>query len=238
VTAGERLADARIALEQAYFRTGDYDAAAALADAALDAARAAADRRAEASALAHRGMVLHYRAIELPPEERATVDPGAEQALFEEALALREELGDREGRAESLFQLALVQQVLRRDGASAAPLLREALELVEELPDADVYLRSEIRRHVGFDLLLREERPDEAVAQLETSLALRRTLPERGRTVSGLLALALAERRAWRTASAREHAQEALDLARAEGLRPRLVAAAETELAAASEAAS
>jgi tetratricopeptide (TPR) repeat protein len=237
VTAGERLADARIALEQAYFRTGDYDAAAALADAALDAARAAADRRAEASALAHRGMVLHYRAIELPPEERATVDPGAEQALFEEALALREELGDREGRAESLFQLALVQQVLRRDGASAAPLLREALELVEELPDADVYLRSEIHRHVGFDLL-REERPDEAVAQLETSLALRRTLPERGRTVSGLLALALAERRAGRTASAREHAQEALDLARAEGLRPRLVAAAETELAAASEAAS
>jgi tetratricopeptide (TPR) repeat protein len=178
-------------------------------------------------------MVLHYRAIELPPEERTAIDPGAEQELFERALALRREFGGAEGIAESLFQLGLVHQVLRRDGETAAPLFREALSLVESLPDADPLLRSEIHRHVGFDLLLREERHDEAIAHLQESLALRRGLTERAWTVSGLVALAMAERVAGRADDAREHAREALDLARSEGLRERVRAAAETELAAA-----
>jgi hypothetical protein len=52
--------------------------------------------------------VLHYRAIELPPNERTEIDHGPEQELFEQAIALRDEIGDAEGRAESLFQLALV----------------------------------------------------------------------------------------------------------------------------------
>jgi tetratricopeptide (TPR) repeat protein len=231
--ATEALVAARAALEQAYFRTGDYDAATDLAAQALEDARASGDRAAEAAALAQEGMVLHYRAIELPPNERAEIDHGPEQELFEQALALRDEIGDAEGRAESLFQLALVDQVLRRDGASAAPRLQEAAAIVEELPEADPYLRSEIHRHLGFDLLLRQERADDAILHLQTSLELRRVLPERGRTFSGLLALAMAERLAGRDDDARAHAREALAIAGAERLRRRHVAAAENELRAA-----
>ncbi len=132
--------------------------------------------------------------------------------------------------AESLFQLGLVHQVLWRDGETAAPLFREALALIEQLPDADALLRSEIHRHVGFDLLLREERHEEAVEQLRISLELRRGLPERGWTAGGLVALAMAERVAGDLDGAAAHAEEALELARAEGLKERHFAAAQNEM--------
>jgi tetratricopeptide (TPR) repeat protein len=181
-------------------------------------------------------MLLHYRAIELSAEERAGIDPGVEQELFEHALAVRRELGDAEGVAESLFQLGLVHQVLRRDGETAAPYFREALDLVASEPDADPLLRSEIHRHVGFDLLLREGRHDVALEHLRTSLDLRRELDERGWTVSGLVALAMAERVAGLRDQALGHAGDALELAWAEGLRERFAAAAESELSAARDA--
>jgi tetratricopeptide (TPR) repeat protein len=177
-------------------------------------------------------MLLHYRVIELTPEERAAVDPAPEQELFERALAIRRELANTEGIAESLFQLGLVHQVLRRDGETAAPLFREALSLIETLDDADPLLRSEIHRHVGFDLLVREERHVEALEHLRISLELRRGLAERAWTASGLLALALGERLAGHLDDATAHAKEALELARAEGLKERMSAAAEAELAA------
>jgi tetratricopeptide (TPR) repeat protein len=224
---------ARDALVEAYFRTGDYEHATRLADRALRGARTLGGRLGEAAALAQKGMVLHYRAIELPADERVAIDPGPEQELFEQALALRRESDNAHGIAESLFQLGLVHQVLRRDGETAAPLFREALSLVESLPDADPLLRSEIHRHVGFDLLLREERHDEALAHLEESLEIRRGLEERAWTVSGLVALAMGERIAGRRDDAIAHAREALDLARSDGLRGRHVEAAERELAAA-----
>jgi tetratricopeptide (TPR) repeat protein len=223
---------AQQARADAYFRTGDYERVGRILDEAEGGAGASGDRRLEAAIAAERGMLLHYRAIELTPEERAAVDPALEQELFEQALAIRRELGDREEIAESLFQLGLVHQVLRRDGETAAPLFREALSLIETVDDADPLLRSEIHRHVGFDLLVREQRHEDAVGHLRVSLELRRVLPERGWTVSGLLALAMAERVAGHLDDAAAHAQEALELARAEGLRERVVAAAESELAA------
>lgn len=237
MSARESVAAARDALTHAYFRTGDYDAVDRLVETALADARADADRHAEADAIALQGMVLHYRAIELPPEDRGQTDWRAEQELFERALALRRELGDVEGVAESTFQLGLVHQVLRRDLEAGAPCFREALGLLDGRPDADVYLRSEVHRHVGFDALVREERYDDAVRHLRTSLELRSTLTERGHAVSGLVALALAERRAGRRDEAIAHAREALDLARAESLRERHLRAAENELRAAQEGA-
>jgi tetratricopeptide (TPR) repeat protein len=228
-----QLAAARDAHAEAYFRTGDYDRVARLLEEALAASREAGSRSAEASTLAQQGLLLHYRAIELAPEERAAIDPAAEQQLFERALAIRRELDETEGIAESLFQLGLVHQVLRRDGVTAAPYFHEALELVSAEPDADPLLRSEIHRHVGFDLLLREQRHDDALDHLRTSLELRRGLAEPGWTVSGLVALAMAERETGRLDDGRAHAREALELARAEGLRERHREAAERELAAA-----
>jgi tetratricopeptide (TPR) repeat protein len=220
----------RAALAAAYLRTGDYDAVDAAVDRALAAAESEAHAKTYAAAVALQGMTLHFRAIDVPTEERAGIDPGREEAFFERALAVRRELGDIEGIAESLFQLGLVHQVLRRDLETGSPYFREALMLVESLPDADVLLRSEIHRHVGFDLLLREERHDAAIDHLRTSLELRRKLSERGWTVSGLIALALAQRLAGRPEEAVASSREALALARDECLRERFVAGAEDSL--------
>jgi tetratricopeptide (TPR) repeat protein len=175
-------------------------------------------------------MTLHFRAIDVPAEERTAIDHSREEALFERALAARRELGDVEGIAESLFQLGLVHQVLRGDMDTGSPYFREALGLVESVPDADPLLHSEIHRHVGFDLLLREERPDAAIDHLRTSLELRRTLRERGWIVSALIALALAQRHAGMPEDAVASSREALALARDERLRERFVAGAENSL--------
>ena len=180
-------------------------------------------------------MTLHFRAIELPPDERSAIDPSDEQALFERALATRREIEDAEGIAESLFQLGLVHQVLRRDLEAGAPCFREALELVEELPDADAWLRSEIHRHVGFDLLVREERYDPAIEHLEKSLELRRGLAERGWLASAFVALSLAHRLAGEADAAIDFARRSLEVATDEELRARVVTAAEDSLAAAEE---
>ncbi len=211
-------------------RTGDYDLVDRIVERAFEAARTSGDRRLEANALSVRGMTLHFRAIDLPPTERASIDPGSEETLFEQALALRRELGDTEGIAESLFQLGLVHQVLRRDLDAGAPFVHEALEVVATVPAADVLLRSEIQRHAGFDALLRTERRDEARDHLQASLALRESLEERGWQASGHVALSLCERLAGRRTPAVEHARRSLAIAREEGLRERFVAAAQDAL--------
>jgi tetratricopeptide (TPR) repeat protein len=177
-------------------------------------------------------MTLHFRAIELPPDERAAIDPGPEQRLFEQALALRREIDAEEGIAESLWQLGLVHQVLRRDNEAGAPLFRDALELAERLPDCDSWLRSEIHRHVGFDHMLRDEH-DQALHHLRTSLELREGLTEQGWIVGGLTALSLASLRAGRPQDAADHARRAVELAESEGLRERHVTAAADAVAAA-----
>lgn len=220
------IADARKALAAAYLRTGDYDAVDVRVEDARRAARETGEPRAEAAVLALEGMTLHFRAIELPPEERGAIDPRPEEELFERALALRREVEDAEGVAESLFQLGLVHQVLRRDLEAGAPLFREALAVVEAVPDADLLLCSEIHRHVGFDLLLREERPDDALRHLRASYELRTQLPERGWMGSALVALSLAARIAGRREDALDYARRAVELARTEGLRRRHVQAA------------
>jgi tetratricopeptide (TPR) repeat protein len=197
---------------------------------ALSAAREVGDVRAEAGALAQQGMLLHYRAIELPVEERATVDSAPERELFERALAIRREVEDTEGIAESLFQLGLVLQVLERDMESGGPLFRDALSLVETVPRADFFLRSEIHRHLGFDLLLRRELYDEALHHLQASHELRTHVDERGWQVGALVALSLGFRVAGARNEAIEHGRRALELARDEGLRERHVEASEDAL--------
>lgn len=224
------IAAAREALAQAYLRTGDYDAVDRIVERAFETARTSGDRRLEANALSVRGMTLHFRAIDLPVTERASIDPGSEETLFEQALALRRELGDTEGIAESLFQLGLVNQVLRRDLDAGAPFVHDALDVVATVPAADVLLRSEIRRHAGFDALLRRERRDEAREHLQASLALRESLEERGWQASGHVALSLCERLAGRRAQAIDHARRSLEIAREEGLRERFVVAAQDAL--------
>jgi tetratricopeptide (TPR) repeat protein len=126
---------------------------------------------------------------------------------------------------ESLFHLGLLHQVLRGDWDVSIPLFREALSLAE--PDGDVHLRGELHRHVGFHVLLKDQRPDEALQYFQRSLELWRTLDRSGWVVAGLIALARCETLAGKHREAVAHSTEALELARQEGLRRRYVAFAE-----------
>jgi tetratricopeptide (TPR) repeat protein len=228
------LEAAREALADAYLHTGDYEPATRLADRALRGARTLGERRGEAAALAQKGMVLHFRAVELPREERASLDHGPELALFEQALAMRHEIGDEHGVAESSWQVGLVHQVLRGDSEAAAPYFRDALELVERLPDVDPWLRSEVYRHVGFDRLLDEDY-DPALTYLRRSQDVRDELADTRWRAGGLTALAMASRLAGKPGEAAAYARRAIETARADGLAERHVAAAEAELRAAAE---
>ena len=183
-------------------------------------------------------MTLHFRAIELPPEERSAIDPSDEQELFERALAPRREIDDVEGIAESLFQLGLVHQVLRRDleaGCSVMSARRWAL--VEELPDADLLLRSEIHRHVGFDLAPARGAGDApAIEQLRgVARASQRRSPSAAGWRQRFRRPRLAHRLAGQAEPAVVFARKSLEVAHDEGLRARFVTAAEDSLAAAEE---
>jgi tetratricopeptide (TPR) repeat protein len=212
---------ARVALPDAAYRTGDFGAAEALSTEARRLAEAEGDRANEAAALDLLGELRHYRTIERPRDEWPGIDHGPERECFERALALRRELGDRGGVAESLLHLGWVHQVLLGDGAAAMPLFREALALAE--PDGDPHVRSELHRHIGFHIALYEGRPEAALPHFEASLELWRAGGEPARIVHGLVALARCESVAGQHEAALAHSQEALDMVTAGSYRPRVV---------------
>ena len=222
---GDLLTRAQAAMAEAAYRTGDFDAVEALLAEALALAEAGGDRSSQAAALDQLGVLRHHRTLERPRDEWPAIDHGAEQELFERALAIRRELGDTPGLAESLLHLGWVHQVLRNDPAAAMPLFREALALAE--PGGDAEVRSELHRHVGFHLALADHRPAEALPHFRTSLELWRSGSEPARVVFGLVALARCESMAGRHEDALAHSREALDLARRGGFRPRVVGGAE-----------
>jgi tetratricopeptide (TPR) repeat protein len=219
--ADDLLTRARTALPEAAYRTGDFDAVEALLTEALRRAETEGDRASQAAALDLLGELRHSRTIELPREEWSGTDHGPERACFERALAIRRELGDRDGVAESLLHLGWVHQVLLGDGAAALPLFHEALELAE--PDGDPHVRSELHRHIGFHMAIEERRPEAALPHFQASLDLWRSGDEPARVIHGLVALARCESRAGRHEAALEHSQEALDRVRAGSYRPRVV---------------
>src|SRR5215472_15962860 len=127
-SAGELLTAGTEAMYEAAFRTGDYDEAEATLTAALQHAEADGDQAVEAGALDGLAWLMHFRTLD---RDREGADPDTEEALFQRSLAIRRGLGDQAGIAASLFGLALVHQVLRRDSAAAFPYLREAMELAD-----------------------------------------------------------------------------------------------------------
>jgi tetratricopeptide (TPR) repeat protein len=221
----ELLTRAHAARRDAAYRTGDYDAVETLLTEALRQAEADGDRRGEAAALDQLGELRHFRTIDVPRDEWPAIDHESERALFERALAIRRELGDRAGVAESLLHLGWVHQVLLGDGATAMPLFREALELAE--PDGDAHVRSELHRHIGFHIALDEHRPADALPHFQTSLELWRAGSEPASVIHGLVAVARCESMAGLHEDALAHSQEALDLVSAGNFRPRVVNGAE-----------
>jgi tetratricopeptide (TPR) repeat protein len=237
MTTGDHLTELLAAAEEEFaeagFRTGDFGPARELVAEALAEAEQAGDLPSRARALDLLAMVAHYENItklgsgdNVPAQQ---ID--AEERLFRQALAAWHETGQRPAAAQALFGLGLVYQVLHRDWDSAMPYFWQALELVET-NDAgtDLYLRSEVHRHVGFYFLVADEQPAEAVRHLQLSLDLREQLGDARRIPSGQVALAQAELAAGRRDRAVELLRAAVLQAREAGLLAQRIEDAERAL--------
>ena len=212
-TTGDTLTAGNEALYEAAFRTGDYSEAEATFTGLLERARTEGDRALEAAALDRLGMLTHFRALE---RDLSEADSDAERELFERALAIRRELGDQAGTAESLFGLGLVHQVFHGDWDTAMPYYREGLELAEK--HGDLLLRSELHRHIGFFHTLDDLESDRALHHLRLSHELRAELGDPRWIPGGTVALGLAEIADGLREQGLAHVRQALQQAKDAGL--------------------
>jgi hypothetical protein len=223
--------DAERALEAGYLYTADYAPVGHRLDQLTRLASTDGDRAARSTLLSLRGMLLHYQAIDLDAAARAELDDSAEHSLFIAALdAAGAGPGSEIPRARALFGLGLVEQVLRGDLATAAPLFDDALALLDDVGAEPSLLRSEVVRHVGFDRVLRAGESTAGLQLLTESLSIRERLSEPGWMSSGHTALSFATRAAGRLAEAVAHAERAVDFAERLGLRASHLDAARRQL--------
>ena len=237
-TVAELLAAGDDALAEAGFRTGDFGPAKEMLAQAQAKADAASDQAGRARALDLLGMVAHFENITrlMTGGTIPAGDVEAEERLFRQALAAWQEAGAHAATAHSLFGLGLVYQVLRSDWGSAMPYYWQALDLAYARDsDGDLYLRSEVHRHVGFYFLVEDEQPSAAVRHLQLSLDLREELADPRRIPSGQVALARAELAAGHRERAIELLTKAVTQAREAGLLAERIADAEHALREAQE---
>ncbi|AGZ45024.1 tetratricopeptide repeat protein [Actinoplanes friuliensis] len=212
-TTGETLAAGNEAMLEAAFRTGDYDQAERAFQELLSQARADGDRALEAAVLDRLGMLMHFQALEGDLQQ---ADSEGEEALFQQALEIRRELGDPAGTAESLFGVGLVHQVLRQDWDAAMPYYWEALDLAERY--GDLLLRSEVHRHVGFYYAMSDLQSDKALDHLRISHDLRAELGDDRWIPGGTVALGIAELADGLREQGLAHVRQAVAEAHAAGL--------------------
>jgi tetratricopeptide (TPR) repeat protein len=178
------------------------DRSAELEAAIADVERAAAergDRSLEAVALSRRGLALHGEFL----RDRSRGEPPGEMELFDQALAIRREIGDEPGVAESLFHVGLVHQVVRGDHSTARPLFEESYARA-----ADDVTASYALRHIAF---CDDEAGDAASAERrhEEALELRRRAGWQAGIAAQLAAVAELRARRGDLEGAAERAREA-----------------------------
>jgi tetratricopeptide (TPR) repeat protein len=218
-TTGDTLAAGNEAMIEAAFRTGEYETAERTFQELLTRARADGDRALEAAVLDRQAMLMHFRALDDDP---AKADSEGEEALFQQALEIRRDLGDPAGTAESLFGLGLVHQVLRQDWEAAMPYYWEALDLAER--HGDLLLRSEVHRHVGFYYAMSDLQSDKALDHLRISHELRTELGDPRWIPGGTIALGIAELADGLREQGLAHVRQAVAEAREAGLSAERVA--------------
>jgi tetratricopeptide (TPR) repeat protein len=177
-SAEGRLERAALLYERAVF--GGDDGALMAADRELDAV--------EADLALARGRNIHTRFLaerDLDPAQAAE-DP-AELELFERALALYQALGDVGGEAEALFRIGCFYQLVRRDDATALPLLEQSLSLATQAGAEPTI--SEALRHLGV-ADHRAGRLDSARARLEESNRMRQAAGQLAGVATNLVGLA------------------------------------------------
>lgn len=212
-TTGDTLAAGNEAMIEAAFRTGDYEAAERTFQELLTRARADGDRPLEAAVLDRQAMLMHFRALDGDLDK---ADSEGEEALFQQALRIRRDLGDPAGTAESLFGVGLVHQVLRQDWDTAMPYYWEALDLADR--HGDLLLRSEVHRHVGFYYAMSDLQSDRALEHLRISHELRAELGDPRWIPGGTVALGIAELADGLREQGLAHVRESIDQAREAGL--------------------
>jgi len=213
-TTGDTLAAGNEAMVEAAFRTGDYEAAERTFQELLTRARADGDRALEAAVLDRQAMLMHFRALD--DDDLGKADSEGEEALFQQALEIRRDLGDSAGTAESLFGVGLVHQVLRQDWEAAMPYYWEALDLADR--HGDLLLRSEVHRHVGFYYAMSDLQSDKALEHLRISHELRAELGDPRWIPGGTIALGIAELADGLREQGLAHVRESIDQAREAGL--------------------
>jgi len=218
-TTEDTLAAGNEAMTEAAFRTGDYEPAERTYQELLTRARADGDRALEAAVLDRQAMLMHFRALDGDP---ATADSDGEEALFQQALEIRRDLGDQAGTAESLFGVGLVRQVLRQDWDAAMPYYWEALDLAER--HGDLLLRSEVHRHVGFYYASSDLQSDKALEHLRISHELRAELGDPRWIPGGTVAVGIAELADGLREQGLAHVREAVTQAHEAGLNAQRVA--------------
>jgi tetratricopeptide (TPR) repeat protein len=223
VEATEALDRERRLVEDAAFVTGDFDRAEEALNAALRAAEEAGDSASTGAALDQLAFLLHWRNLGRPDP-----DWDAELELFERALAVRRDAGDRAGVAESLFHVGLAHQLRRRDGETAEPIFAEALALADEVGDR--LTQSYLHRHIGFLRMVQGEL-DQALTHLRRSLELREVLGWTRGVAAALQALGECELDAGHHVQARAHLERSVELAESFGTRPWLLDSARADLA-------
>ena len=219
-TTGDTLAAGNEAMVEAAFRTGDYEAAERTFEELLTQARADGDRALEAAVLDRQAMLMHFRALE--DEDLGKADSEGEEALFQQALEIRRDLGDPAGTAESLFGVGLVHQVLRQDWEAAMPYYWEALDLADRY--GDLLLRSEVHRHVGFYYAASDLQSDKALEHLRISHELRAELGDPRWIPGGTMALGIAELADGLREQGLAHVRAAVAQGREAGLSPHRIA--------------
>jgi tetratricopeptide (TPR) repeat protein len=213
-TTGDTLAAGNEAMIEAAFRTGDYEAAERTFQELLTLARADGDRALEAAVLDRQAMLMHFRALD--DDDLGKADSEGEEALFQQALEIRRDLGDPAGTAESLFGVGLVHQVLRQDWEAAMPYYWEALDLADR--HGDLLLRSEVHRHVGFYYAMSDLQSDKALEHLRVSHELRAELGDPRWIPGGTIALGIAELADGLREQGLAHVRESIAQAREAGL--------------------
>jgi tetratricopeptide (TPR) repeat protein len=181
-----RVRQAGLLYERAVF-TGDASWLTE-ADRELDAA--------EADLAVARGRLMHTRFLLGRDQDSAAAEADAgELPLFERAAQLYRVLGDIGGEAEALFWVGCFHQVVRRDDATAVPVLEQSLQLASQAGDKAAM--SEALRHLGI-AAHSAGRLEEARQRLEESTRLRREiglLPGAAANLVGLAYIAAAQER-------------------------------------------
>jgi len=205
MNAEDRIDRVRIAYDQVVY--GGDAGGLVEAERGLDAV--------EADTAVARGRILHARLLHgRATGDTSIVEDPAELALFERASAGYRALGDIRGEAEALFWVGCVHQVIRRDNATAVPILEQSRRLAAQVGDR--WTEAEALRHLGI-AAHGAGRLDEARERLEESSRLRRELGAWPGVASNMVGLAYIAAAANRRADALATLDEAQAIAEAHG---------------------